>query len=1438
MRRLDGRASSPGAVLSFSSPCKAVGGVGGSVFVVEHFQSPEDEAGAQRRRSTRVVQAIPLTVTGEDALGQAFRERTSTLLINCHGCRYQSKHYVPKNSFINMEVPHPDPNRKPRNVRARITWIQRPRTVRELFQVGAELEVPGNCWGVAFPPEDWFPWPEEDDPEVASSVAGETEAAAQRTPTAPPVASSTAPSIPAAAKPTHPSAAHPIAHAGAPTIPSAAGSTPTDKVRVMTRPTAGGEISANVARQLTRLIDDAKQQVTQAARAAATQAVAAETKQLLTTLNAQLLTAAQSAVEAAAAGQARKDSQSSAAETAEALRIALRHIEESRDASVRALAEAQQAARHDLAEHTRAEAARMADTAVLAEEALRLILVRIDEYREAATRAVSEQAENEIARTVEAGARTDKALHQSLRQVEESTAITLGAITEQAEKVIARTTEAGAHANAALQQTLHHIEETRQATLRALGEQTESDSTRTAEAGSHAETALQQTLQQIEASREMGLRALAEQAERAIARTAEAGSHTEAALQQTLQHIDESRDASLRALAEQAERAIARTAEAGTRTEAALQQTLQHIDESREDSLRILSEQARVEVGRVAELAIVELSGRIAATGAELHEQAAREVEAGRIQLAALEANLAVAISDAGQRYKTDIEERIETARMRLEELDREAGRVETKIAEAVEVNRTAWRQKFESDMAVVGSEWNDMIAGSVRSSTEGLAARLDEQAQGAVHQAQNAFAEQLETQLTAARAALNSLRADAQSAMDAIRETTEQAHTSSQQVLSELRAQTTATGVNARETFEALRSVFDASAAEARRNVESLRESLDSDAHRAESILSEIQQAAARVQDYSAQLEQLSRSTAAELQRRFETILATQSATLNQNAENIVTEVTGRLAPTFEEAGQRSVEKFLREMEEHLQKKLAPQFDRVTEVLSRLAAGEEHAEATLHAVRDRLRETSDQYVHEAVARMQSTITQLEHDYQASSRQALERLTAELDEKSTETTHTTFEALLKASDWYQKKAQTSMQAALERAVDQASTSLREKAAEMSSLFATELDHYSRSYAEHTEGLLEESSKKSVEATRGHLEEASATRLASFGDEALRVAERELRQLEAAGELNKRRLFADMEALADQSEKQVAESLGRIAAGVAEAAGRVDNHATETESRIAETFGRFEARIFETATRVDNHAAQTENRVAESLGRVENRASEAAAGLDNRAADSENRITESLGRIDAAAAEKERRAAQALERIQARAQDSEVHFGNMLAALEVAAGEVRAAEEAALISARERLTTEALETFDAFQARVGERMVEGVNKARRDLEVSLQPILESWRNERDSQHRDWINALAQLGNEALDQHQNRLANVSNSWMATSVATLSEHSQNVLDQLAQAAEQRLRETCAQVFSGLGDTLRQRMLGLSADIAPNEPPAPAPQKAPDKK
>src|SRR5215813_6174841 len=110
----------------------------------------------RKRRTTRIVQAVPLGVTGVDALGRPFIERTSSLIINCHGCRFQSKHYVLKNMWVSLEIPHPESGQSPRSVRGRVAWIQRPRTVRQLFQVALELEIPGNVWGIAFPPEDWF----------------------------------------------------------------------------------------------------------------------------------------------------------------------------------------------------------------------------------------------------------------------------------------------------------------------------------------------------------------------------------------------------------------------------------------------------------------------------------------------------------------------------------------------------------------------------------------------------------------------------------------------------------------------------------------------------------------------------------------------------------------------------------------------------------------------------------------------------------------------------------------------------------------------------------------------------------------------------------------------------------------------------------------------------------------------------------------------------------------------------------------------------------------------------------------------------------------------------------------------------------------------------------------------------------------------------------
>jgi len=239
----------------------------------------DTKADAQKRRSARIVQAVPVTVTGVDALGRPFQERTSTVIINCHGCRYQSKHYVLKNMWVTLEVPHSEPGCQPRSVRARVTWIQRPRTVRELFQVGAELEVPGNIWGIAFPQHDWFPFPEHAGTEIfrpsAESLEEEVSDGAWL-PESLPLESN---------------------------------------LRIL--PVGGSsEVSPALAQQMARLVEEAVQQLQATVHESAAQAAAMETEPLLAALQKQLEETTEQSVHAMAEAAAKRAVQEALGKTA------------------------------------------------------------------------------------------------------------------------------------------------------------------------------------------------------------------------------------------------------------------------------------------------------------------------------------------------------------------------------------------------------------------------------------------------------------------------------------------------------------------------------------------------------------------------------------------------------------------------------------------------------------------------------------------------------------------------------------------------------------------------------------------------------------------------------------------------------------------------------------------------------------------------------------------------------------------------------------------------------------------------------------------------------------------------------------------------------------------------------------------------------------------
>ncbi len=111
----------------------------------------------EERRSTRIDRSIPLMVHGADFSRTPYQEQVSTLTISSHGCKYQTRHQVLRGDVVVLEVNQSDNFASLVSSRARVKWLQPLATGDDpAFEVAVELEAPGNIWGVASPPQDWF----------------------------------------------------------------------------------------------------------------------------------------------------------------------------------------------------------------------------------------------------------------------------------------------------------------------------------------------------------------------------------------------------------------------------------------------------------------------------------------------------------------------------------------------------------------------------------------------------------------------------------------------------------------------------------------------------------------------------------------------------------------------------------------------------------------------------------------------------------------------------------------------------------------------------------------------------------------------------------------------------------------------------------------------------------------------------------------------------------------------------------------------------------------------------------------------------------------------------------------------------------------------------------------------------------------------------------
>ena len=915
---------------------------------------PSEDAGAQKRRSTRIVQAVPITVTGVDALGQPFKERTTTVMVNCHGCKYQSKHYVPKNSTVTLDIPRPEAGAPRRTLVGRVIWVQRPRAVRELFQIGLEFEIAGNVWGIAFPPDDWFPVPGEE-PEAAIAP----EEASADGPKPAPVESK--PAAPAGAELQVTPATH-TTYSGASPTPVQSIAPAESKIHVVPEPAPAPETQATLARQMAKMATEVKETLDKSLRRDAQTAINEEMTVVRQQLDAQL---------------------------------------------------------HDAVE--------------------RAIKVSMERVSESSVRKVVQQAAEQTAKIVDEARRTTET---NAGQLDEKIRLAV----QQAVSHAAADAAQQAAAQAATQNLKQTVEE---AVARIVAERETSSPS---------------------------LQILA---------------NPEAAQQQ----LDQWRHN----LEEAARKIHTRTLEQAQSDAAAAKQTLNEAFES------VVTDASQI-------------------LDAKLGEASRAALDRATQEATARASNLRASLDQIVTGAQTTVEQ----TRQRLDEIA---------LTRADEIARRA----------------DELIA----ERTQQIEPALQKAAQSVVDRLSGELDQKLAPGITEAHEALSALANAGEEAS---------------QIESKLREQ-------ARRAFE-----------------------------------------------QAAQIE------------------AQSQAKINDHAARIQEQIQAKL-------GEQTAQ-----FDGHIREQLKQASSQAAQMQS--------------VVRDQIRQASEQALAESLERVQQETAKFPVQFEESCRASLSRVEEELEQKSSETQHTTYEALSKASDWYTKKAQTTMQSALERGVEQSTSALRDRAAEISSLVASELDHYRRTYVDHSQAQIEEIAKEVVDRERGRMTETAEMTTAGFSDR--------IQQL------------------------------------------------------VGESFSRFE---------------------------------------------------------DASR--------QAIEKNR-----SDMEYE------------------------REGALTE-------FQRNLDEKMLSGIEQARDSLQIQLMSLIESFEAKRQAEQAEWMEQVKKSADESIESYKARLENASNSWLLASATTLGQSSQAVMDNLSRSAEKRLREVCAEVLAGMGDTLKERLLGISSGFSAEDE-----DKKPEKK
>lgn len=142
--------------------------------------------------------------------------------------------------------------------------------------------------------------------------------------------------------------------------------------------------------------------------------------------------------------------------------------------------------------------------------------------------------------------------------------------------------------------------------------------------------------------------------------------------------------------------------------------------------------------------------------------------------------------------------------------------------------------------------------------------------------------------------------------------------------------------------------------------------------------------------------------------------------------------------------------------------------------------------------------------------------------------------------------------------------------------------------------------------------------------------------------------------------------------------------------------------------------------------------------------------------------------------------------------------------------------VEAQQDALETSARRLLRnfeTNAESSLARFHQQMAAQVETGVAEGRSALSSEFKASLEAFRADREAHERNWTENLERLNTESVMRHQERINAASDAWVLSSVQRLNEHGQNLVESLMRSADDAVRESCAKLFDGLAEILRER-------------------------